>query len=277
MSDTMRSHTNIQTLSMPIWVYRISTTLKRIKRALEYAFGTLSADHAQDMLLDCCDGAGWFPILILDAQETLCEARLKYQDHPALPGLIKAACARVSHRWEDLSSALHEARSWTIQCAEETARANNIQLIPLDGWDESDPLSSQPCFEEAKSGSAAAALVDLSTQVLCLPAPVSKPGATDEDADPGDEGKIITLDEMIESLVLMEHPASEAYKSIVEAIGTLIAGTIAHELGVNASAATFKETEFGGTCSKFTPAFPGQACPYPLDNYDTGVWRKKAE
>jgi hypothetical protein len=84
--------------------------------------------------------------------------------------------------------------------------------------------------------------------------------------------KQLTLDEMIESLTLMNHPAAGTCQAVIEAIGTLMADTIAAALGVTAGPATFEGTAFAGTCAPFRPAFPGQPCPSPLSDYDPEEW-----
>jgi len=84
--------------------------------------------------------------------------------------------------------------------------------------------------------------------------------------------KQLTLDEMIESLTLMNHPAAGACQAVIEAIGTLMADTIAADLGVSAGPATFEGTAFAGTCAPFRPAYPGQPCPSPLSDYDPEEW-----
>ena len=50
--------------------------------------------------------------------------------------------------------------------------------------------------------------------------------------------KQLTLDEMIESLTLMNHPAAGACQAVIEAIGTLMADTIPAALGVTAGPST---------------------------------------
>jgi hypothetical protein len=84
--------------------------------------------------------------------------------------------------------------------------------------------------------------------------------------------KQLTLDEMIESLTLMNHPAAGACQAVIEAIGTLMADTIAAALGVTAGPATFEGTAFAGTCAPFRPTYPGQPCPSPLSDYDPEEW-----
>ena len=58
--------------------------------------------------------------------------------------------------------------------------------------------------------------------------------------------KQLTLDEMIESLILKNHPAAGTCQAVIEAIGTLMADTIAAALGVTAGPATFEGTAFAG-------------------------------
>jgi len=84
--------------------------------------------------------------------------------------------------------------------------------------------------------------------------------------------KQLTLDEMLDLLTVMQHPATRSYQAVVEAIGTIMADTIAAALGVSAGAATFQGAALAGTCAPFRPAFPGQPCPSPLSDYDSEEW-----
>src|SRR5208282_6745947 len=77
---------------------------------------------------------------------------------------------------------------------------------------------------------------------------------------------------MLDCLIAMTHPTARTCQAVVEAIGTVMADTIATTLGVTAGAATFEGTAFAGTCAPFRPAFPGQPCPSPLSDYDPEEW-----
>jgi hypothetical protein len=111
------------------WCYRLTNTFKRVQRAFQHATAHLSADNAQHMMIDCCYDAGWHPLLILDVQETLNEAREIFTDHPTLPRLIAAACSRVARKWEGDGTDSHEARRWAIELAEDYAAQTNIKLV----------------------------------------------------------------------------------------------------------------------------------------------------
>jgi hypothetical protein len=84
--------------------------------------------------------------------------------------------------------------------------------------------------------------------------------------------KILTLDEMLECLRLINHPTAAACQALMESLGTAMAETIAAELDVVATDATFEGVAFAGTCACFSPAFKGQPCPQPLAPYDPGQW-----
>lgn len=116
--------------------YRLRSQFARIRRAWAYAFGGLSRDSAQTLMLDCRDAAGWHPLLILTVDDTLKQARETYADHPDLPGLIAAACSRVAAKWEDYSDALHMAQEWAIEVAEGYARQDGVALVR---WDDITP------------------------------------------------------------------------------------------------------------------------------------------
>jgi hypothetical protein len=68
---------------------RLSLSLSRKARAgggaWRYAAGTLSADDAQRIILNCRGPAGWHPLLVLTVEDTLEQAREEFADHPELP------------------------------------------------------------------------------------------------------------------------------------------------------------------------------------------------
>jgi hypothetical protein len=84
--------------------------------------------------------------------------------------------------------------------------------------------------------------------------------------------KELTLDDMIDLLTVRQHPAARSCQAVVEAIGTIMADTIAAALGVTSGAAEFQGALLAGTCAPFRPAFPGQPCPSPLSDYDPEEW-----
>ena len=84
--------------------------------------------------------------------------------------------------------------------------------------------------------------------------------------------KQLTLDEMLDCLITINHPTARISQAIIEATGTIMADTIATALGITAGPATFEGTAFAGTCAPFAPAFPDQPCPAPLSLYDPKEW-----
>jgi len=117
--------------------YRAGYRLAQWRRAWRYAIGRLSADDAQRMMLDCRDPAGWHPLLVLTVEDTLEQALEELADHPELPHLIAAGCARVGVKWESNDDQLWEARRWAISLAREYAADEGITLTALDDGIES--------------------------------------------------------------------------------------------------------------------------------------------
>lgn len=111
---------------------RFRTRLAQWRRGWRYAIDRLSADDAQRMMLDCRDSAGWYPLLVLTAEDTLEQAREDLADHPDLPRLTADGCARVADKWESYNDELWEARRWAIGLAKDYAADEGIVLIPLD-------------------------------------------------------------------------------------------------------------------------------------------------
>jgi hypothetical protein len=94
MSDLIQHTSGIVTSRLDLWGYRATARLQRLKRAWRYFMGQLSADEAQRIMLDCYYPAGWHPLLVLTAEDTLEQARETFADHPDLPRLIADGCAR---------------------------------------------------------------------------------------------------------------------------------------------------------------------------------------
>jgi hypothetical protein len=108
----------------------------RYRRAFGYALDHLSADDAQQILIDCEYPAGWFALLTLTVGDTLEQALEVYEDHPDLRRLVTDGCERVHRKWEDHSDALCYARGWVIELAEDYAAEEGITLVrrgPEDG------------------------------------------------------------------------------------------------------------------------------------------------
>ena len=74
--------------------------------------------------------------------------------------------------------------------------------------------------------------------------------------------KQLTLDEMIQSLTLINYPAAGACQAVIEAIGTLMADTIPAALGVTAGPATFEGTPLPAHAA-IPPRIPRPALPQP--------------
>jgi hypothetical protein len=86
--------------------------------------------------------------------------------------------------------------------------------------------------------------------------------------------KQLTLDEMLECLITINHPAARTCQAVIETIGTAMAERIATALGVTCGPAAFEGTAFAGTCAPFRPAFEGQPAPHPLSLYDPEEWEE---
>ena len=112
--------------------YRCGVRLGRSTRAWRYAAGRLSADDAQQLMLDCRYPAGWHPLLVLTVEDTLEQARQDLADHPDLPRLIADGYARVGDKWESHNDELWEARHWAINLARSYAADEGIALILLN-------------------------------------------------------------------------------------------------------------------------------------------------
>ena len=111
------------------WTYRMRTRLKRFRRACAYMAGNLSRDAAQWVIIDCEDRAGWYPLLILSAEDALDRAREIFVDHPDLPSFIAEGCAKVRRKWESYGDEISHAIEWAIDNAEEFAASEDIIFV----------------------------------------------------------------------------------------------------------------------------------------------------
>jgi hypothetical protein len=107
----------------------MGTRLKRFRRACAYAAGNLSRDEAQWVIVDCEDRAGWYPLLILSAEDALERAREIFVDHPELSGFIAEGCAKVRRKWESYGDEMSHAIEWAIDNAEEFAASEDIIFV----------------------------------------------------------------------------------------------------------------------------------------------------
>jgi hypothetical protein len=122
------------TFAFPIerWRRRVQNRIERLARAWSYFIGRLSAEDAQQIILDCRCPAGWHPLLTLTVEDTLEEARETFADHPDLPWLIAEGCIHVERKWESYNDDLHEARCWAIELAQHYAVEDSITLVRRD-------------------------------------------------------------------------------------------------------------------------------------------------
>jgi hypothetical protein len=88
--------------------------------------------------------------------------------------------------------------------------------------------------------------------------------------------KILTLDEMLETLQELNHPLSAYFKTTLESVGTMMAFTLGKELNLNVSRANFEGTSFAGTCATFAPYHEDQPIPECLEYRDEdGDWEPR--
>jgi hypothetical protein len=73
---------------MRLRYYRLREQARRLRRGLAYVFGRLTPDGARALMLECRGPAGWYPLLILSAEDALEDAQETFIYHPELPRLI---------------------------------------------------------------------------------------------------------------------------------------------------------------------------------------------
>lgn len=128
MKRNRRSLAHAISPSLWLTLYRYRERLRRLRRGLAYACGRLTADDAQTLMLECRSRAGWYPLLILSAEDALEDAQQTFVYHPELPRLIFEACATVEAKWTSFGDELANAREWAIRLAERYAREDGLIL-----------------------------------------------------------------------------------------------------------------------------------------------------
>ncbi len=101
---------------------------QRLRRAFAYATGRLSEDAAQEIILDCRDTAGWYPLLTIAPADVLDTAIGRYGDPAlALKPYLPAACEYVARKW-DAGDDCWNAHDWALDTAREFAAHDGIDL-----------------------------------------------------------------------------------------------------------------------------------------------------
>jgi hypothetical protein len=84
--------------------------------------------------------------------------------------------------------------------------------------------------------------------------------------------KLLTVDEMLDVLAVVDPATYGQGVAVLEALGTMLANRIGEKLGVGNGPANKEHSAFAGTCAGFWPASEGQECPSPLNEYDPTEW-----
>lgn len=112
---------------------RLRSRLERWQRALAYARDRMSEEQARRIFSDCQHPAGWFPLMVLSADDVLEDARAFWNEHPDLPRLARDAADRVSQKWDDHGDSYSAATEWALEKVEEYAEAEGIKLVVCGG------------------------------------------------------------------------------------------------------------------------------------------------
>ena len=113
-------------------VFILCARARRLRRAAAYAFGNLTPEAAQLVMLDCRLAAGWHPLIVLATEDALEEAYQTYVYHPQIESLVAAACATVEYKYEPSGDTLYHARGWAIDLIARYAAEDDVKLTPLD-------------------------------------------------------------------------------------------------------------------------------------------------
>lgn len=113
-------------------LYALRRWLKRARRAAAYALDKLDKDDARQIAYDVQYQAGEFSLITLDESYVLSDAQELWQNHPALPHLVREACQRVASKWEDYTEVRSTCAEWALRLAGEYAKSEGIELAESD-------------------------------------------------------------------------------------------------------------------------------------------------
>ena len=128
------TYRNRWSLAVPLELWRrcFYRRIARVGRAWAYLAGRLSAEDAQQVILDCRCPAGWHPLMVLTVNDVLEQARGTFVDQPELPWLAAEACLHVERRWSSHGDELEQAQSWALELMQRYAPDDGIVLERRD-------------------------------------------------------------------------------------------------------------------------------------------------
>ena len=113
--------------------WELRTRVRRLRNAAAYASGRLSEDQASQIIHDCQSVAGWWPLATFSTDGVLEQALDLYEDHPALPHLVREACEHVARKWAgDSGEIAGAAEDWALDLIERYARDDGVDLKPRE-------------------------------------------------------------------------------------------------------------------------------------------------
>lgn len=113
--------------------WRIQDKFRRWPEALAYARNRMTSHQAGDIMYNCQDAAGSYPLDTLSVESCLEAARAScWQDHPELASLVQLACACVASKWDSSGHAADAAQDWALDLVGEFAQAPGIELTHLE-------------------------------------------------------------------------------------------------------------------------------------------------
>lgn len=113
--------------------WKLRQRAKRMRRALRYLTGRLTADEAQTIIVECQDVAGWYALELLCVDDVLNQARERWGEDPVLAELVADACSRVNAKWTGTGESVGAAEDWAFQLVQSYAAERGIDLV--DSWD----------------------------------------------------------------------------------------------------------------------------------------------
>lgn len=115
------------------WRWIVRGKLKHARLAWRFFRHRLDKQDAGQIAYEMMDIECEWPLICVNLDEVMEEARLRWKDHPQLEDLAHNACHRVWSRWDTgTDSARAAAHDWAMDIIERDAQELGVDLQPAD-------------------------------------------------------------------------------------------------------------------------------------------------
>ena len=83
----------------------------------------------------------------------------------------------------------------------------------------------------------------------------------------------LKIDEMLEALLIAQHPLAKQFQAQLEALGDTMASALCDRFQIDSGSTSFEGVAFAGTACTFSPRYSDQPLPEAMEHYDnTEEW-----